>query len=173
LCLNCHKGDLGEHQKDLHIEKGIGCIECHALVIPPQTQPVDGLKPTGHSFTTTAVTCVACHTDTLHIGHPLPGYEAGAKAVSASEPVSPTLPGLVAQYTGDGQEAGLPHEQQIQALQAALASTRLSTLFQGGIVGLVLGGSTVYFVARNQRRAEDEVTEQETTEDEQASGAEK
>ncbi|MDI6695105.1 MAG: multiheme c-type cytochrome [Anaerolineales bacterium] len=157
MCINCHKDDIGEHQNDLHIQKGIGCVECHALTLPPETLPADGLAPTGHTFTITPATCVSCHTDTLRIGRPLPGYEDGAKAVSASLPVSPTLPTLTAQYVsaapGDG---NLSPEQQIQALEAALASTRLSTLFQGGIIGLTLGGATAYFVGRNQRRTEEE-----------------
>jgi predicted CXXCH cytochrome family protein len=156
MCINCHKDDIGEHKDDLHIQKGITCVECHTLVLPPETQPVDGLAPTGHSFRITPATCVACHTDTLRIGKPLPGYEDGAMSVSASMPVSATLPTLVAEYTGETSPAGeLSHDQQIQALEAALASSRLSTLFQGGIVGLVLGGATAFYLALNlKRRAE-------------------
>ena len=165
MCINCHKEDLGEHQNDYHIQKGIRCIECHALVIPPETPPADGLSPTGHSFTITPATCVACHTDTLHIGKPIPGYEAGAKAVSASLPVTSTLPTLVASYTGAAQNGNIPSEQKIQALEAALASTRLSTLFQGGLIGLVLGGTTFYLVARNQRQDGKEDSENEPQED--------
>ena len=64
---------------------------------------------------------------------------------------------MVAEYTGGwSRKAALPPEQQIQALEAALASTRLSTLFQGGMIGLVLGGTTAYLVARNIQAAEDE-----------------
>jgi hypothetical protein len=123
------------------------------------------LVPTGHAFTITPVTCVSCHTDTLHIGEPLPGYEAGAKAISASGTMTSTLPTLIAEYTSQSvASGGLPPEQQIQALEAALASARLSTLFQGGIIGLVLGGTTAYLVGRNQRRrAEDEAEHAEPT----------
>jgi predicted CXXCH cytochrome family protein len=163
MCVNCHKDDIGEHQNDVHIQKGIGCVECHELVIPPETPPQDGLAPTGHSFTITPATCVACHTDTLHIGKPIPGYEEGAKAVSASLPISPTLPNVVAAYTGGTEQGKLVPEQQIQALEATLASARLSTLFQGGIIGLMLGGTTSFFIARNQRR-ENEEEPQETEE---------
>jgi predicted CXXCH cytochrome family protein len=165
MCVNCHKDDLGEHQNDTHIQKGIHCVECHALVIPPEMPPADGLVPTGHSFTITSATCVACHTDTLHIGQPVPGYETGAKAVAASLPVSSTLPTLVADYTGAGQESGITQEQHIQALEATLASTRLSTLFQGGLIGLALGGTTAYVVARNLRQNADEEAEEDVNED--------
>jgi predicted CXXCH cytochrome family protein len=152
MCINCHKDDMGEHMNDVHIQKGIGCFECHALVIPPDVPPDDGLVPTGHSFTITPATCVACHTDVLKSGNPIPGYEQGAKAVAETLPTDPELPSLVATYTGTGNGTDLTAEQQIQTLSAALASTRLSTLFQGGIVGLVLGGTTMYFLAQNRRR---------------------
>jgi predicted CXXCH cytochrome family protein len=153
MCVNCHKDDIGEHKNDIHIQKGITCVQCHALVIPSENPPPDGLVPTGHTFTITPATCVSCHTDTLHIGKPLPGYEAGAKAVAASQTMTSTLPVVIEEYTGEGPAAeGLAPEQQIQALEAALASARLSTLFQGGIIGLVLGGTTAYLLGRNQRR---------------------
>jgi predicted CXXCH cytochrome family protein len=173
MCINCHKDDIGEHKNDIHITKGIGCVECHALVLPLDTPPADGLVPTGHTFTITPATCVSCHTDTLHIGKPLPGYENGAKAVAASLPVTSTVSTVVADYMEETTAPGsLPHEQTIQALEAALASSRLSTLFQGGIIGLVLGGSTAYFVARNQRRVPDDSENGEGDEGEAAGSEE-
>jgi predicted CXXCH cytochrome family protein len=164
MCVNCHKDDLGEHKNDYHITKGIGCVDCHTLVVPPETPPPDGLVPTGHTFKITPATCVSCHTDTLHIGKPLPGYEDGAKAVAASFPETSAISQVIEDYTsGSTSHGSLANGQSMQALEAALASARLSTLFQGGIIGLVLGGSTAYFVARNQRgdtnnhkKAEDE-----------------
>jgi predicted CXXCH cytochrome family protein len=167
MCVNCHKDDLGAHKDDFHIEKGIGCVDCHALTLPPEQPPVDGLVPTGHSFTITPATCVACHTDTLQIGRPLPGYEAGAKAVAAgqTEPVTTTLATNAGALPGGSAPVGLTAEQQVQALEAALASTRLSTLFQGGIIGLVLGGTTAYFMAHNAvRRREAEPVIEEAVE---------
>jgi predicted CXXCH cytochrome family protein len=165
MCVNCHKDDIGEHKDDLHIQKGITCVECHALVIPSDNPPPDGLVPTGHTFTITPATCVSCHTDTLRIGNPLPGYEAGARAVAAGQTMTSTLPLVIAAYTGGGEAAqGLAPEQQIQALEAALASARLSTLFQGGIIGLVLGGTTAYLLGRNQRR-ETEIEATDTDKD--------
>lgn len=153
MCINCHKDNLGEHKNDTHIQKGIECVECHAMILPPETEPVDGLAPTGHAFSITSATCVACHTDILHVGKPVPGYEAGARAVGATLPVSPTLPALIETYAGEVAEDGTTPEQKIQVLEAALASTRLSTLFQGGMIGLVLGGTTFYLLARNQQQA--------------------
>jgi predicted CXXCH cytochrome family protein len=152
MCINCHKDDMGEHVKDVHIQRGIGCFECHALVIPPDVPPDDGLVPTGHTFTITPATCVACHTDILKSGKAIPGYEQGAKVVAETLPEDPQLPTLVESYNCTGVGTDLTAEQQIQALSAALASTRLSTLFQGGIIGLVLGSTTIYFLVQNRRR---------------------
>ncbi len=152
LCLNCHRDDMGPYLEDLHIQKGIGCVDCHALVIPPDPVPVDGLVPTGHAFTLTPQTCVACHTDTLHAGFSLPGYENGARAAMANQqkeepPKGPETP-LARPDTLDI----LATQQRVQALEAALASARFSALFQGAIIGLVLGAMTVYYLTRNQQR---------------------
>jgi predicted CXXCH cytochrome family protein len=154
MCLNCHKDDMGPYLEDIHIQKGIGCVDCHALVIPPEEIPSDGIVPTGHAFTITPATCVACHTDSLHAGFSLPGYEDGAKAANGGgtgngetgqiDTALETVPEFVSG------ESVLTTEQRVQALEAALASTRLSTLFQGGIIGIVLGGITVYYLGRNR-----------------------
>ena len=159
MCLNCHKDDMGPYLEDIHIQKGIGCVDCHALVIPPEKIPDDGIVPTGHAFTITPATCVACHTDSLHSGFSLPGYEDGAKAANGKETgigdsqQADTALEVVAEY-GSGEEA-LSTEQHVQALEATLASTRLSTLFQGGIIGIVLGGITVYYLGRNKPQSEE------------------
>jgi predicted CXXCH cytochrome family protein len=157
MCLNCHKDDMGPYLEDLHIQKGIGCVDCHALVIPPETLPKDGIVPTGHSFTITPATCVACHTDALHSGFSLPGYEHGAKAANgvqaASEGTEQTHTALEEIAVSAHGEAPMSSEQRIQALEAALASTRLSTIFQGGIIGIVFGGITVYYLGRNRRES--------------------
>ncbi len=153
LCINCHQEDMEAYLEDIHINKNIGCVDCHALVIPPDPIPVDGIVPTGHSFTITPKTCVACHTDSLHSGFSLPGFERGAKA-GASEQITETLvtTSTILQNNLQTRENGLATEQRLQALEAALASRQLARLFQGGIIGLVLGGSTAWFVARNVRR---------------------
>jgi predicted CXXCH cytochrome family protein len=170
MCLNCHKDDMGPYLEDLHIQKGIGCVDCHELVIPPEKIPDDGIVPTGHAFTITPATCVACHTDSLHAGFSLPGYEDGAKAVNGGGTETgetgqiDTALETVAE-SGSGEDA-LSAEQRIQALEAALASTRLSTLFQGGIIGIVLGGITVYYLGRN--RPQKEETEKDDSGENQA-----
>ena len=159
LCINCHKDDMGDYLEDLHVQKGIGCVDCHALVIPPETPPEDGIVPTGHTFTISPATCVACHTDALHAGFAMPGYENGPKATAGGEPTAVAEPPTLLAV----EDSSLSPDQQIQTLETALASQNVTTLMQGGIVGLVLGASTAWFMAHNVRRRE---TEEEHGEEE-------
>jgi predicted CXXCH cytochrome family protein len=167
LCLNCHQGSMGPYLEDIHVQKGIGCVDCHALVIPPAVPPVDGIVPTGHTFTITPATCVACHTDALHAGFSLPGFEGGAAAHGAV--TAPDQTDNAQTQTGldtTGNTRRTPQEEiqnlqtKVSTLEAANASRNLTILFQGAVVGLVLGGSTAWLVANNMRQArrrEDEV----------------
>lgn len=155
LCLNCHEESMGDYLKDLHIQNDIGCVDCHALVIPPEEMPIDGIVPTGHSFTMTTATCIACHTDTLHAGFSLPGYENGASAATGEEsPDGQSMPAPEAETVevSTAVETGLTPEQRVQTLEAALAGRNMGLLLQGAIVGLVLGGSTAWLVGQNMRR---------------------
>jgi hypothetical protein len=159
MCINCHQASMGEYLEDLHVQKDIGCVDCHALVIPPEGDPQDGIVPTGHSFTITPATCVACHTDALHAGFSLPGYEHGAS--SAETNVSAETEGEVGAETNVSvveDERHNPAEQirvlesELSSVQASLASRNLAGLFQGAVVGLVLGGTTTWIVASNLRQ---------------------
>jgi predicted CXXCH cytochrome family protein len=165
MCLNCHKESMGPYLEDLHVSKGIGCVDCHALVIPPDPIPDDGIVPTGHSFSITPATCVACHTDALHAGFSLPGYENGAKALQVDEVGEVTTVGFqppVRVVEAAGSTNNLSAEQRIQTLEAALASRNVSAQFQGALVGLVFGGMTAWFVASNLRtRSRDESHDEE------------
>ena len=154
MCINCHQEDMERYLEDMHVQKDIGCVDCHALVIPPEVPPDDGIVPTGHSFDITPATCVACHTDALHAGFSLPGYENGAGGIDTESG-----------FHGETEEQQpiedeLTPEQRIEALETSLASRNITTLFQGGVVGIVLGGSTAWMVARNIRRLPDEEDEQ-------------
>jgi predicted CXXCH cytochrome family protein len=158
LCLNCHEEEMGDYLEDLHVQKGIGCVDCHALVIPPEEEPVDGIVPTGHTFTITPATCVACHTDALHAGFSLPGYEHGAKAANGNGEAEAAgdatgAETIAAADTAAALEAvGPSAEQRIQMLEASLASRNMGLLLQGALVGLVLGGATAWLVAQNMRK---------------------
>ncbi len=165
LCINCHKDDMGDYLNDLHVSQGIGCVDCHTLVIPPEEPPEDGIVPTGHAFDITPKTCVACHTDTLHAGFSLPGYEHGSDVGQNGEEEAQDVeqPPLA-----QPEKETLNPAQRIQALETALASSRVSNLFQGAVIGLVLGGSTAWIVARNVHQfPEDEEEDLYVEEEEQ------
>ena len=171
LCINCHKGDMEDYLEDLHVQKDIGCVDCHALVIPPDPIPEDGIVPTGHSFTITPATCVACHTDALHSGFSLPGYENGAKFANQNS-TNIAQPEQVDELIGVEliqADTSLTEGQQIQALETALNSNRIVNLFQGGVIGLVLGGSTAWIIAHNVRRSTSREGTEEEDEEEEAS----
>lgn len=160
LCINCHQDSMEAYLEDLHVQKGIGCVDCHALVIPPEEVPQDGIVPTGHSFTITPATCIACHTDALHAGFSLPGYSHPSEAEVAAE----ELPNLLSQAQEEDHliaEGQLSEQQRVQALEASVASRNLATLFQGGIIGLVFGGSTAWLVFVNLRRREQQTDDGE------------
>lgn len=161
MCLNCHtEDDMGVYLEDIHVQKDIGCVDCHALVIPPEVPPDDGIVPTGHSFDITPATCVACHTDALHAGFSLPGYENGTNGAEEAAETDDVEEEVVQEEAA--REVEVSPEQKIQALETALANRNFTTLFQGGVVGLVLGGSTAWVVARNLRQhPEDEDEEGE------------
>lgn len=161
LCINCHSDGMGDYLNDLHVQQDIGCVDCHALVIPPEVAPEDGIVPTGHSFSISPQTCVACHTDALHAGFTLPGYENGAAQANgfhASEEES-SDEAAGAQPLEQPEDETLSSVQQVQALETALASSRVSNLFQGAIIGLVLGGSTAWIVGQNIRQRPEEEEE--------------
>lgn len=161
LCINCHREGMSSYLTDIHYEAEIGCVDCHALVIPPDPMPANGIVPTGHSFTITPATCVACHTDALHAGFALPGWDGnvhGADAAGADAAASGDVLAAEAEIeTAFVAEAGgaMTPQQQIQALETALASQTVTTLFQGGIIGLVLGGTTAWYVSNNLRAREE------------------
>ncbi len=170
LCINCHGEAMGDYLEGIHEQKDIGCVDCHALVIPPDPMPDDGIVPTGHAFTITPATCVACHTDALHAGFSLPGYEHGAAnrdvdlvEVSAEAAEADALEA----ETEIAEATMLSPEQQVQALESALASQNITLLFQGAIIGLVLGGSTAWIVANNVRSRPQEDEEEEIEDDQE------
>ena len=147
---------MGDYLEDMHVQKGIGCVDCHALVIPPDEIPDDGIVPTGHSFTITPGTCVACHTDSLHAGFSLPGYENGAASATGDDTTFHVSDKAADEDAEPGGREVMSAEQRLQTLEAALASQNMSLLFQGAVVGLVLGGSTAWIVAQNVRKGRED-----------------
>jgi predicted CXXCH cytochrome family protein len=66
LCTNCHK-DMGtSFAHGTHAGAGLECSNCHMYTRPRQDDPIEGLVPTGHTFSVGSDACVGCHQDTVH-----------------------------------------------------------------------------------------------------------
>jgi len=135
LCTNCHKDPGQSFTHGTHANAGLQCSNCHMYTSPRTSAPIQGLLPTGHTFSVGSEACIGCHQDTVH---------------SRS-----TILELSGQVNAQGQPSPEELQQQIQAQQAEIAdlqattSARLYTgLIQGGIVGLVMGGVVAWIVSR-------------------------
>jgi hypothetical protein len=94
----------------------------------------------------------------------LPGYENGASVAHVGQSIPEDGEAASGESDQDEEESGLSPEQRLQTLEAALASQNISILFQGGLVGLVLGSSTAWIVANNVRRGRKEDNEDDQPE---------
>lgn len=150
LCLECHKEDMADYLDDRHIAEDIGCVDCHAVMIPPEVFPEDGLLPTAHSFTISAISCVVCHTDTLHAGTPIAGYEHGAAAAAGQDDGGEDQPDALKVTALRMREL----ERTVADQSAALASRSLMALFQGSVVGVSFGGALAWLLAKNLKKRE-------------------
>jgi nitrate/TMAO reductase-like tetraheme cytochrome c subunit len=141
LCSNCHKerGDSFTH--GTHANEGLECSNCHMYTQPRTGSPIQGLVPSGHTFSVGSEACVACHQDTVH---------------TRDE---------IIKLSGEVQELGLvdtatlqqkldEQESQITSLEAR-SSIRLYTgLAQGAIIGLITGSVAAWVVSRRIRVVE-------------------
>jgi predicted CXXCH cytochrome family protein len=135
LCTNCHKDPGQSFTHGTHANSGLQCSNCHMYTSPATTHPIQGLTPTGHTFSVGSEACIGCHQDTVHSRATI--LELSGQASAVDEPSLEQL------------------QQQVQVQQAEIAdlqatnSARLYTgLIQGGIVGLVMGGVVAWIVSR-------------------------
>ena len=143
LCTNCHK-EMGESfTHGTHANAGLECSNCHMYTSPRTESPIEGLVPTGHTFTVGSDACIGCHQDTVHTRDEiikLSGEVAQAKNLNVE----------------DLQQKVQEQEKTITTLEAS-SSVRLYTgLFQGGIIGLITGGAAAWVVSRGIRLVEDD-----------------
>jgi len=105
---------------------------------PRTNDPIEGLVPTGHTFTVGSDACIACHQDTVH---------------SRNEIVK--LSGEVAQLeTVDNatlEQQVQTQSQQINDLKTQSTNRLYIGLVQGAIVGLMTGGAAAWVVSRGIR----------------------
>jgi nitrate/TMAO reductase-like tetraheme cytochrome c subunit len=141
LCSNCHKerGDSFTH--GTHANAGLQCSNCHMYTSPRTSSPIQGLVPTGHTFSVGSDACVGCHQDTVHT------RDAIIRLTGEFEELSQVDTATLQQRLDE-------QEQQIATLEAR-SSVRLYTgLAQGAIIGLVTGGAAAWVVSRGIRVVE-------------------
>jgi predicted CXXCH cytochrome family protein len=146
LCLDCHAEDVAAaegtplgHQDNLHLARGLACVDCHTLAVPAAEPASDGLQATGHAFTVNAGACLACHTDTVLAGTPLPGYEQGAAAAISATP-GPALTGTPAPTLTPGPVT----------MDPPAGNRGLAPLLGGSLLGIVLGGGGAWLVFKRR-----------------------
>lgn len=141
LCANCHKDTGSSFTHGTHADAGLECSNCHMFTDPRTSPPIEGLVPTGHTFSVGSQACIGCHQDTVH-----------------TRDTILQLSGEVASVEQMGLE---DLRQQVQQQERAIAdlearsSTRLYLgLAQGGIVGLVTGSAAAWVVSRRMKIVE-------------------
>lgn len=142
LCSNCHKerGDSFTH--GTHANSGLQCSNCHMYTKPREGDPIEGLVPTGHTFSVGSDACIGCHQDTVHTRDTI------VQLTGSTSAPPPSLEEL--------QQLVHSQEEEISTIKAQ-ADVRLYTgLAQGAIVGLLTGGAAAWVVSRRITVIEEE-----------------
>jgi predicted CXXCH cytochrome family protein len=141
LCTTCHQDRGSSFTHSTHANAGLECSNCHMFTSPRTTDPIQGLVPTGHTFTVGSDACIACHQDTVHTRNEivkLSGEVAQLETVDAAS--------LEQQVQ--------TQEQQINNLKTQSTNRLYIGLAQGAIVGLLTGGAAAWVVSRGIRVVE-------------------
>jgi hypothetical protein len=102
----------------------------------PRTEdPIEGLVPTGHTFSVGSEACIGCHQDTVHTRDEI---------IKLTGQITPTH----VVDTEDLQKQIADQDQLISSLKAQSAIRLYTGLAQGAIVGLVTGGVAAWVVSR-------------------------
>jgi predicted CXXCH cytochrome family protein len=135
LCTTCHQDRGNSFTHSTHANAGLECSNCHMFTSPRTNDPIQGLVPTGHTFSVGSDACIACHQDTVH---------------TRDEIVK--LTGEVAQLTtvdtATLKQQVQTQEQQINNLKTQSTNRLYIGLAQGAIVGLMIGGAAAWVVSR-------------------------
>jgi len=148
LCSNCHKamGDSFTHGS--HANAGLECSNCHMYTSPRTTDPIEGLVPTGHTFSVGSDACVGCHQDTVHTRDTIVQLTGEVKELATAD--IDTL-----------QKTVHEQDQTITSLKAQNTVRLYTGLAQGAIVGLVTGGAAAWVVSKRLRIIAEDEDEQE------------
>jgi hypothetical protein len=115
---------------------------------PRTADPIEGLVPTGHTFSVGSDACVGCHQDTVHTRDTI---------VKLTGEVA----GLAAADTETLQKTVQEQDQTITSLKAQSTVRLYTGLAQGAIIGLVTGGAAAWVVSKKLRIVVEDEDEQE------------
>ena len=152
LCSNCHKDPGTSFTHGTHADAGLECSNCHMYTSPRTTHPIEGLVPTGHTFTIGSEACIGCHQDTVHSRDNIVRLQGEVTELGELDPD---------QLRAQVQE----QESTIEDLETQRSVRLYTGLIQGAIVGLAVGATVAWVISRSIRL----VVVEEGEEDEQAS----
>jgi hypothetical protein len=135
LCSNCHKDRGSSFTHGTHSNAGLECSNCHMYTAPRVNDPIQGLVPTGHTFTVGSDACIGCHQDTVHTRDTI---------VQLSGEVKASNPANVDELTLKVQQ----QEETITSLKSKSTIRLYTGLAQGAIIGLITGGVAAWVVSR-------------------------
>lgn len=135
LCMNCHKEPGSSFTHGTHAEAGLECSNCHMFTSPRSDPPIEGLVPTGHTFSVGSQACIGCHQDTVHTRDKILALTGEVESMQDL-----TLEEL--------QQQVHQQEERISELEASNTVRLYIGLAQGGIVGLVTGAAAAWVVGR-------------------------
>lgn len=138
LCTTCHQDRGSSFTHSTHANAGLECSNCHMYTNPRTNDPIEGLVPTGHTFTVGSDACIACHQDTVHTRNEI---------VKLSGEVA----NLETANTTTLEQQVQTQQQQITDLKAQSSNRLYIGLAQGAIVGLLTGGAAAWVVSRGIR----------------------
>ncbi len=141
LCTTCHQERGGSFTHSTHANAGLECSNCHMFTTPRTSDPIQGLVPTGHTFSVGSDACIACHQDTVHTRDEI------VKLTGEVAQLSTVDTATLEQQVQD--QAGL-----IKDLKAQSTNRLYIGLVQGAIVGILTGGAAAWVVSRGIRVVE-------------------
>lgn len=148
LCSNCHKERGSSFTHGTHANAGLECSNCHMYTSPRTGDPIEGLVPTGHTFSVGSDACVGCHQDTVHSRDTI---------VKLTGEVTDL--GIVDKETLE--KTVQEQDQTISKLEAQSTVRLYTGLAQGAIVGLITGGAAAWVVSKKLRIVAEDEDEQE------------
>ncbi len=138
LCTNCHHDPGDSFTHGTHANAGLECSNCHMFTNPRTVAPIEGLVPTGHTFTVGSEACVGCHQDTVHTRDTILRLTGELETLLELDP--------------EGLRKKVHEQEEVITELEADNSVRLYTgLAQGGIAGLATGAVAAWVVARSIR----------------------